>query len=147
MNTLPSRYRSLALAGALSVLMWLTRGNHSISPTHLPDASWAVFFLVGFYFRDRLLLPLFLAQAVIVDYVAINMFGMDNFCVTPAYLFLHASLRSSCATYHGSPQPPSPAPLCASSSPAAASTSSADALPTRTWPNSVRAWWPTSPAT
>lgn len=88
MNTLFSRYGTLALAGALSVLMWVTRGNHSMSPTHLPDASWAIFFLVGFYFRQRLMLPLFLAQAAIVDYVAITQLGVDNFCVTPAYVFL-----------------------------------------------------------
>lgn len=88
MNTLLSRYGTLALAGALSVLMWATRGNHFISPTHLPDASWAIFFLLGFYFRQRAMLPLFLAQAALIDYVAITQWGASSFCVTPAYVFL-----------------------------------------------------------
>ena len=88
MNTLLSRHGTLALARALSVLMWATRGNHFITPTHLPDASWAIFFLLGFYFRQRALLPLFLAQAAIIDYVAITQWGASSFCVTPAYIFL-----------------------------------------------------------
>lgn len=88
MSTTLSRYGTVVLAGALSVLMWVTRGNHIVSPTHLPDASWAIFFLLGFYFRERLLLPLFLAQAAIIDYVAISHFGTSSYCVTPAYVFL-----------------------------------------------------------
>ncbi len=88
MNTLLTKYRAVALACALSIVMWVTRGNHFISPAHLPDASWAIFFLAGFYFRQRLMLPLFLAQAAIVDYVAITQFGASSFCVTPAYVFL-----------------------------------------------------------
>ena len=88
MNKLLSTYGSLALLCALSGLMCVTRGNHFISPAHLPDASWAIFFLVGFYFRQRLLLPLFLAQAALVDYLAITQFGASSFCVTPAYAFL-----------------------------------------------------------
>jgi hypothetical protein len=88
MTTLLSRYGTLALAGALSALMWVTRGNHFISPAHLPDASWAIFFLLGVYFRQRVMLPLFLAQAAIIDWVAITQFGASDFCVTPAYIFL-----------------------------------------------------------
>ncbi len=88
MTTLSSRYGTLALAGALSVLMWVTRGNHFISAAHLPDASWAIFFLLGFRFCQRLLLPLFLLQAAAIDYLAITQFGASDFCVTPAYPFL-----------------------------------------------------------
>jgi len=68
--------------------MWLTRGQHVASLTHLPDASWAIFFLLGFYFRQRMMLPLFLAQAALVDYFAITQFGISDYCVTPAYVFL-----------------------------------------------------------
>ncbi len=88
MTTPLSRYGTLALAGGLSALMWATRGNHFISPAHLPDASWAIFFVLGVYFRRRMLLPLFLAQAALIDWLAITQFGASDFCVTPAYIFL-----------------------------------------------------------
>lgn len=88
MNTLLSRYGAIILVGALSILMWATRGNHFVSPTHLPDASWAIFFLLGLYFRGRTMLVLFLAQAALIDYVAVTQFGGDNYCLTPAYVFL-----------------------------------------------------------
>jgi hypothetical protein len=68
--------------------MWLTRGHHVASLTHLPDASWAIFFLIGFYFRQRMMLPLFLAQAALIDYIAIAQFDVNDFCATPAYFFL-----------------------------------------------------------
>ncbi len=81
--------RNVAIVAiVLSVAMWVTRGHHLASATHLPDASWAIFFLVGFYLRNRLLFPLFLAQAAIVDYLAITQFGVNDYCVTPAYAFL-----------------------------------------------------------
>ncbi len=76
------------LAVVLSVAMWATRGHHAASLTHLPDASWALFFLIGFYFRNRLLLPLFLAQAALIDYLSITQFGVNDYCVTAAYAFL-----------------------------------------------------------
>lgn len=88
MTTLVSRYGTLTLAAGLSALMWATRGNHFISPLHLPDASWAIFFLLGLYVRQGIMLPLLLAQAAIADYVAITRFGASSFCVTPAYVFL-----------------------------------------------------------
>jgi len=73
---------------ALSALMWLTRGQHIATLTQLPDASWAIFFALGFYFRRNLLLPLFLAQAALIDYLAITQFGVSDYCVTPAYTML-----------------------------------------------------------
>lgn len=76
------------LAVVLSLAMWATRGHHAASLTHLPDASWALFFLVGFYFRSRLLLALFFAQAAVIDYLSITQFGVSDYCVTPAYAFL-----------------------------------------------------------
>ncbi len=82
------KYSALALAAVLAFLMWATRGHHFMSVTHLPDASWAIFFMLGFYFRQKMVLPLFLAQAAIVDYVSITHFGVDDFCVTSAYVFL-----------------------------------------------------------
>lgn len=87
MSTL-SRRHSLGLAAALAALMAITRGSHFGSTALLPDASWAVFFLLGFYFRQRALLPLFLALAAGVDCLAVGQGGVDNYCLTPAYVFL-----------------------------------------------------------
>jgi hypothetical protein len=87
MQTL-NRQNSIILAAVLSLAMWATRGHHLASLTHLPDASWALFFLLGFYLRQRIMLPVFLAQAALIDYFAITQFGVDNYCVTPAYAFL-----------------------------------------------------------
>ncbi len=72
----------------LSVVMWATRGHHLATLTHLPDASWAIFFLLGFYVARRSFLPLFLAQAALIDYLAITQFGVSDYCVTPAYALL-----------------------------------------------------------
>lgn len=83
-----SKRNTVILALVLSVVMWATRGHHVAALTHLPDASWAIFFMLGFYFRSRVVLPLFLAQAALVDYVAITQFGVNAYCVTPAYAFL-----------------------------------------------------------
>ena len=83
-----SRRHSLGLVAALAGLMALTRGSHFGSAALLPDASWAVFFLLGFYFRERALLPLFLALAAGVDFVAVGQGGVSNYCLTPAYGFL-----------------------------------------------------------
>lgn len=83
-----SRNNTVILAVILSVAMWATRGHHAASLSHLPDASWAIFFVLGFYFRSRLLLPLFLVQAALIDYLAITRFGTSSYCVTSAYAFL-----------------------------------------------------------
>ena len=87
MQTLTKR-NAIILAVVLSAAMWVTRGHHAASLAHLPDASWAIFFALGFYFRRSLLLPLFLAQAAAIDYLAITQFGVDDYCVTAAYPFL-----------------------------------------------------------
>ena len=86
--TIFSKRNTIILTLILSVIMWLTRGQHVASMNHLPDASWAIFAVLGFYFRQRLLLPIFLAQAALIDYLAITQFGVDAYCVTPAYIFL-----------------------------------------------------------
>jgi hypothetical protein len=77
-----------AIAIVLAVVMLATRGHHAASLTHLPDASWAIFFMLGFYLRNRVLLPVFLTLAALIDYVSITKFGTSDFCVTAAYVFL-----------------------------------------------------------
>jgi hypothetical protein len=74
----------------LAVVMLATRVNHFSA---LPDASWAVFFIAGFYLRGsaRWAFPLLMALAVAIDYVVISGQGIaffSHYCVSTAYLFL-----------------------------------------------------------
>lgn len=85
------RWLSLLL---LASLMGLTRYHHFGDSFHLPDASWAAFFLGGFLLqRWRYFLGL-CALAFGIDALALEG-GVSSFCVTPAYGFLiptHAAL-------------------------------------------------------
>ena len=76
------------LAGLFMLLMMATRYHHFGSMLHLPDASWAIFLAVGFYFRGSLWLVVFLALATAIDYFAITKGGGSGYCVSPAYPFL-----------------------------------------------------------
>ncbi|MGX2039366.1 hypothetical protein ACWJKU_04425 [Methylocaldum sp. MU1018] len=76
------------VALGLAALMAATRSHHFASVTHLPDASWAVFFLAGFYLRPAWMFPALLGLAGLSDYVAITWLGVSDFCVSPAYGFL-----------------------------------------------------------
>lgn len=74
----------------LAVVMLATRINHFGA---LPDASWAVFFIGGFYLRGsmRWAFPLLMALAVLIDFFVITGQGIDfwsHYCISPAYLFL-----------------------------------------------------------
>lgn len=86
MQTCSPRAQS-AIGLGLMALMAATRFHHFGDALHMPDASWAVFFLAGFYLAPAWLLA-FLVQAVAIDYVAIEMMGTSAFCVTPAYAAL-----------------------------------------------------------
>lgn len=77
-------YAGLALAG----LMLATRSSYFTSVHHLPSASWAVFFLAGFYLRPAWVFPALFATAAASDYVAVAWGGVSGFCVTPAYAML-----------------------------------------------------------
>jgi hypothetical protein len=95
---------TFGLAIVFSIAMWATRGHHFASLSHLPDASWAIFFLVGFYLRRQIWLPAFLAQAALIDCLAITQDGVSNYCMTPAYIFLlpaYASLWLAGRWYAG----------------------------------------------
>lgn len=82
------RQRSLLIGLALMALLALTRGQHAITLYQLPEASWAVFFLAGFYIRQTGFLGLLLAEAALLDFAAITFGGVGDFCITPAYGFL-----------------------------------------------------------
>jgi len=78
-------------AVALMALMAATRFHHSGTAFSLPDASLAVFFLAGLWLGGRYLFATLLAEAAIIDYLAITKFGVSSYCVTKAYVFLIGS--------------------------------------------------------
>lgn len=94
--TLTSRSR-VAIFVALAAVMAATRLNHFGA---IPDASWAVFFVAGFYLRGsaRWAFPALMLLAVAVDYWVISASGQNfwaHYCVSPGYWFLvpaHLSL-------------------------------------------------------
>jgi len=72
----------------LLLMMSATRGQHFSTFQHLPGASWAVFFLAGFYLRSVWSLPGFLALTWLLDYASFTWGGSSGFCLTRAYAFL-----------------------------------------------------------
>ena len=78
----------LVIAVLLAAVMAATRLHHFGSAISLPDASLAVFFLAGFYLRSPLLFAGLLAEAALIDYVAITYGGVSDWCVSPAYVLL-----------------------------------------------------------
>jgi hypothetical protein len=87
MNKLPLP-RLLPVGLLLAALMIATRSHHFASALHLPDASWAVFFLAGALLPGWLPLAALLALAATVDYLAISFGGVSAFCVSTAYAAL-----------------------------------------------------------
>lgn len=73
------------VGGILLLVMLITRAHVT---NHLQDASWAVFFLAGFYLRKVLAFGVFMVTAVAIDFVAITQFGVSDFCVSSAYVAL-----------------------------------------------------------
>jgi len=85
--------KQLWIFAALALLMAVTRFNHFGSSISLPDASLAVFLLAGFFMARLTWLSLsafifLLLEAGGIDYYAINVAGVSDWCVTPAYWFL-----------------------------------------------------------
>ena len=98
MNTANLSLSSGARAGIfllLALVMLATRINHFGA---LPDASWAVFFVGGFYLSGGISAKLargafavLMALAVLIDYAVISAQGLSfwsHYCVSPAYWFL-----------------------------------------------------------
>ena len=73
---------------ALMLLMVATRFHHFGDTFSLPDASLAVFFLAGFWSGGIVLFVTLLLEAGLIDYLAITQFGVSDFCISPAYVFL-----------------------------------------------------------
>ncbi len=77
--------RTQTLVGlSLAAVMAATRFHHFGDVLHLPDASWALFFLAGFYLSPAWLLGLML-EAVAIDVAAVGWMGVSGYCLTPAY--------------------------------------------------------------
>ena len=87
---MPSVRSRMVLFLGLALVMAATRFPGLASHVHLHDASWALFFIAGFYLTDswRWAFPALLACAVAVDFVGIKYYGVSNYCVTVAYWFL-----------------------------------------------------------
>ena len=85
--------KQLGIFSALVLVMAATRFNHFGSSISLPDASLAVFLLAGitmprFHLQSLSVFVFLLLIAGGVDYYAINIIGVSDWCVTPAYWFL-----------------------------------------------------------
>jgi hypothetical protein len=84
----PDNRKQVSIAATLALLVAVTHGHHFASALHLPPATWAVFFLAGFYVRRAWLFSALLAEVVLIDYVAVTAGGVSAFCLSPAYGFL-----------------------------------------------------------
>ncbi|KRE88770.1 hypothetical protein ASG87_09385 [Frateuria sp. Soil773] len=78
---------------ALALVMAVTRIHLSLFNHDVRDASWAVFFLAGFWLRGqaRWAFPLLMAEAVLIDFIVISNTGQSfwsHYCVSAAYWFL-----------------------------------------------------------
>jgi hypothetical protein len=86
-ETLRSR---LALFTLLAAVLVATRLNHFGA---VPDASWAVFLVSGFYLRRdlRWAFPVLMVLSVLVDFVVIGgsqASFWSHYCVSPGYMLL-----------------------------------------------------------
>ncbi|MCP5279323.1 MAG: hypothetical protein H6935_13340 [Thiobacillus sp.] len=68
----------------LMAFMLATRFHHFGDALHLPDASWAIFFLAGLYLSPPWIGALML-QAVAIDVAAVGWMGVPGYCLTTAY--------------------------------------------------------------
>lgn len=83
-----SKTHQIIIGLIIASVVFITRGDHFASLMHLPSASLAAFFLLGFYLRKRWPFVALLLLCVGVDYYSITAGGVNSFCVTPAYGFL-----------------------------------------------------------
>lgn len=79
-----SRKTQTLIGLGLMAVMAATRFHHFGDALHVPDASWALFFLAGFYLSPAWLLGLML-EAVAIDVAAVGWMGVSGYCLTPAY--------------------------------------------------------------
>ncbi|OIQ86830.1 hypothetical protein GALL_312980 [mine drainage metagenome] len=80
--------KQLGIGATLALMIFATHGHHFGTALHLPPATWAVFFLAGFYVRRAWVFAALLAEVVAIDYFAISVGGVSNHCISPAYGFM-----------------------------------------------------------
>jgi hypothetical protein len=78
----------LVLGLVLALLMAASRGHHFASLDNLPSASWALFFIAGFYLRSKWVFAGLMAEAVLLDMVAVGFQGAIDLCITVSYPML-----------------------------------------------------------
>ena len=88
MNALSISSSRFIITLLLAAVMAATRWHHFGSAFSLPDASLAVFFLAGFYLRSPLFFAGLLAEATLIDFLAVTVGGVSDFCISPAYIFM-----------------------------------------------------------
>ncbi|UXA68179.1 hypothetical protein M0D46_13745 [Xanthomonas prunicola] len=76
---------------ASMLVMTATRFHHTSDWLHLPDASMAVFFLGGLALRRHGYLVALLGVSVAIDWAAVSLAGVSDFCITAAYAALPAA--------------------------------------------------------
>ena len=87
MLTLSIRHQ-IIIGFLLVALMIMTRGHHFATLYSLADASWAIFFLAGVYLRSAWPLLALIALGGWLDFAAVHWGGVDDFCISPAYMFM-----------------------------------------------------------
>jgi len=90
---LQTQTKQIGILAGLILLMAITRTSHFGSSIHLPDATLAIFLIAGFMLPRFTLTALtafifLLLAAGGIDYYAINVAGVSDYCVTTAYWFL-----------------------------------------------------------
>lgn len=83
--------KSFAMPGPLAWTLWalllVTDYAHAwLAP--LGDATWALFFIGGFYLRAGGVFLIFFATKTLADFASIAWAGVDAACITPGYAML-----------------------------------------------------------
>lgn len=77
--------KQFSIAGAIALLMLLTRGSHVLTSVALPDASLALLLIGGLYLRKAAWFGLFVALATAIDFGAAAVDSLQGFCLTAGY--------------------------------------------------------------
>ena len=85
---------------ALFLLMALTRTSHFGSAISLPDATLAIFYLLGLFSGGLISIGILMAEAGLIDYLAITQAGVSDYCISPAYVFLVPTYLAMYAAGH-----------------------------------------------
>lgn len=81
------RFETILFA-VLACIMLATRPHLLDQYFHMPDTSWASFFVMGYFMRARWAFPALFALGFAIDVVVIYVLGGSGYCFTPAYWML-----------------------------------------------------------